>query len=68
MTVLKSLTLRTAQMFRQVRSTLKKPSRRNLLATLDRIELMSIVLNPASTEGAKAKRRTDRLSRKFRPV
>jgi len=47
-TVLKSGTFRTAQMFRQVRSTLKNPSSRNLLATLERMPPMSTVENPAA--------------------
>ena len=68
MTVLKSETFRTAQMFRQVRSTEKNPSRRNLLATLERIPPISTVENPASSSGLKANRSTLRLSRKLRPV
>jgi hypothetical protein len=45
--VLKSLTLRTLVMFRQVRSTLRKPSNSNLLATLDRKPPMSMPENAA---------------------
>jgi len=47
-TVLKSLTFRTAQMFRQVLSTLKNPSNRNLLATFERMPPMSTVEKPAA--------------------
>jgi hypothetical protein len=55
-------------MLRQVRSTLKNPSRRNLLATFERIPPMSMVENEASTAWPNAYRRTARLSRKLRPV
>ena len=68
MTVLKSETLRTAQMLRQTLSTLKNPSRRNLLATFERIPPMSMVEKPAWMSLPKAARRTARESRKLRPV
>ena len=55
-------------MLRHVRSTLKNPSRRNLLATLDRMPPMSMVENAAWRFWPKAKRSTLRLSRKLRPV
>jgi hypothetical protein len=67
-TVLKSLTLRTAQMLRQVRSTEKNPSRRNLFDTFDRMPPMSMVEKPAWRPEPNANRRTPRLSRKLRPV
>ncbi|OQB83269.1 MAG: hypothetical protein BWX88_03459 [Planctomycetes bacterium ADurb.Bin126] len=65
---MKSDTFRTAQMFRQVRSTLKKPSSRNLLATLDRMPATLTVEKPwAWMLLANANRNTERQSRKLRP-